>query len=135
MALLLHTSPSPASATSEEQATEILVYEGQCGGGLLVAATSPASGGASSLAPLQHRNSLPLVQSRLPPAPPFPSPSHHAGGTSTSHRSSPYATRSDVQGVLSFARCRACTPGTHARKDEDGLLLEFPWNRTRTCFV
>jgi hypothetical protein len=26
-------------------------------------------------------------------------------------------------------------PGTHARKDEDGLLLEFPYNPTRTCTV
>jgi hypothetical protein len=31
--------------------------------------------------------------------------------------------------------CRAYTPGTHARKDEDGLLLEFPCNPTRTCTV
>jgi hypothetical protein len=31
--------------------------------------------------------------------------------------------------------CRAYTPGTHARKDEDGLLLEFPYNPTRTCTV
>jgi hypothetical protein len=30
-------------------------------------------------------------------------------------------------------RCRAYSPGTHARKDEDGLLLEFPCNPTRTC--
>jgi hypothetical protein len=27
------------------------------------------------------------------------------------------------------------SPGTHARKDEDGLLLEFPCNPTRTCTV
>jgi hypothetical protein len=31
--------------------------------------------------------------------------------------------------------CRAYTPGTHARKDEDRLLLEFPCNPTRTCTV
>jgi hypothetical protein len=30
---------------------------------------------------------------------------------------------------------RAYSPGTHARKDEDGLLLEFPSNRTRTRSV
>jgi hypothetical protein len=30
---------------------------------------------------------------------------------------------------------RAYSPGTHARKDEDGLLLEFPCNPTRTCTV
>jgi hypothetical protein len=31
--------------------------------------------------------------------------------------------------------CRAYTPGTHTRKDEDGLLLEFPCNPTRTRYV
>jgi hypothetical protein len=31
--------------------------------------------------------------------------------------------------------CRAYTPGTHARKEEDKLLLEFPCNPTRTRFV
>jgi hypothetical protein len=31
--------------------------------------------------------------------------------------------------------CRAYTPGTHARKDEDGLLLKFPCNPTRTRSV
>jgi hypothetical protein len=31
--------------------------------------------------------------------------------------------------------CRAYIPGTHARKDEDGLLLEFPCNPTRTRSV
>jgi hypothetical protein len=31
--------------------------------------------------------------------------------------------------------CRAYSPGTHARKDEDWLLLEFPCNPTRTCTV
>jgi hypothetical protein len=31
--------------------------------------------------------------------------------------------------------CRAYTPGTHARKDEDGLLLEFPCNPIRTHSV
>jgi hypothetical protein len=31
--------------------------------------------------------------------------------------------------------CRAYTPGTHTRKDEDGLLLEFPCNSTRTRSV
>jgi hypothetical protein len=31
--------------------------------------------------------------------------------------------------------CRAYSSGTHARKDEDGLLLEFPYNPTRTCAV
>jgi hypothetical protein len=30
------------------------------------------------------------------------------------------------------ATCRAYTPGTHTRKGEDGLLLEFPCNPTRT---
>jgi hypothetical protein len=32
-------------------------------------------------------------------------------------------------------RCRAYSPGTHARKDEDGLLLEFHCNPTRTRSV
>jgi hypothetical protein len=31
--------------------------------------------------------------------------------------------------------CRAYSPDTHARKDEDGLLLEFPCNPTRTRSV
>jgi hypothetical protein len=31
--------------------------------------------------------------------------------------------------------CRAYSPGTHARKDEDELLLEFPCNPTRTYTV
>jgi hypothetical protein len=31
--------------------------------------------------------------------------------------------------------CRAYTSGTHARKEEDGLLLEFPCNSTRTRSV
>jgi hypothetical protein len=30
---------------------------------------------------------------------------------------------------------RAYSLGTHARQDEDGLLLEFPCNTTRTCTV
>jgi hypothetical protein len=38
-----------------------------------------------------------------------------------------------------FARlvicCRAYSPGTHARKEEEGLLLEFPGNPTRTRSV
>jgi hypothetical protein len=28
--------------------------------------------------------------------------------------------------------CRAYSPGTHTRKDEDGLLVEFPCNPIRT---
>jgi hypothetical protein len=31
--------------------------------------------------------------------------------------------------------CRTYSPGTHARKDEDGLLLEFSCNPTRTRSV
>jgi hypothetical protein len=31
--------------------------------------------------------------------------------------------------------CRAYSPCTHARKEEDGLLLEFPCNPTRTRSV
>jgi hypothetical protein len=31
--------------------------------------------------------------------------------------------------------CQAYSPGTHARKEEDGLLLEFPCNPTRTRSV
>jgi hypothetical protein len=31
--------------------------------------------------------------------------------------------------------CRAYSPGTHTRKDEDGLLLESPCNPTRTHSV
>jgi hypothetical protein len=34
-----------------------------------------------------------------------------------------------------MTNCRAYTPGTHARKDEDELLLEFPCNPTRTRSV
>jgi hypothetical protein len=36
---------------------------------------------------------------------------------------------------MCLGACRAYSPGTHARKDEDGLLLEFPCNPTRTCTV
>jgi hypothetical protein len=32
-------------------------------------------------------------------------------------------------------KCRAYSPGTHARKEEDRLLLEFPCNPIRTCSV
>jgi hypothetical protein len=35
----------------------------------------------------------------------------------------------------SLANCRAYSPGTHTRKDEDGLLLEFPCNPIRTRSV
>jgi hypothetical protein len=38
--------------------------------------------------------------------------------------------RSHTQG-----ECRAYSPGTHTRKDEDRLLLEFPCNPTRTHTV
>jgi hypothetical protein len=31
--------------------------------------------------------------------------------------------------------CRAYSLGTHARKDEDGLLVEFPCNPIRTRSV
>jgi hypothetical protein len=31
--------------------------------------------------------------------------------------------------------CRAYTPGTHTRKDEDILLLEFPYNHSSTRSV
>jgi hypothetical protein len=34
--------------------------------------------------------------------------------------------------TMSSGACRAYTPGTHIRKDEDGLLLEFPCNPIRT---
>jgi hypothetical protein len=34
-----------------------------------------------------------------------------------------------------WSECRAYTPGTHARKEEDELLLEFPCNSTRTRSV
>jgi hypothetical protein len=41
-----------------------------------------------------------------------------------------------AQRMISLAGwCRAYSSGTHARKDEDGLLLEFPCNPTRTCTV
>jgi hypothetical protein len=36
---------------------------------------------------------------------------------------------------FSLDLCRAYSPGTHARKDEDGLLLEFPCTPTRTRSV
>jgi hypothetical protein len=38
-------------------------------------------------------------------------------------------------GSVQLRRCRAYTPGTHARKEEDELLLEFPYNPTRTRSV
>jgi hypothetical protein len=31
--------------------------------------------------------------------------------------------------------CRAYSPSTHARKEEDGLLIEFPYNPIRTRSV
>jgi hypothetical protein len=37
--------------------------------------------------------------------------------------------------IATIYRCRAYTPGTHARKEEDVLLLEFPCNPTRTHAV
>jgi hypothetical protein len=37
--------------------------------------------------------------------------------------------------TMCLGACRAYSPGTHARKDENGLLLEFPCNHTRTRFV
>jgi hypothetical protein len=36
--------------------------------------------------------------------------------------------------IMTWA-CRAYSPCTHARKEEDGLLLEFPCNPTRTRSV
>jgi hypothetical protein len=36
---------------------------------------------------------------------------------------------------LTKTRCRVYSPGTHARKEEDRLLLEFPCNPTRTRTV
>jgi hypothetical protein len=36
---------------------------------------------------------------------------------------------------MTKASCLAYSPGTHARKDEDGLLLEFPNNPIRTRSV
>jgi hypothetical protein len=38
-------------------------------------------------------------------------------------------------GIDRFCSYRAYTPGTHAKKEEDGLLLEFPCNPTRTRSV
>jgi hypothetical protein len=37
--------------------------------------------------------------------------------------------------TMCLGACRAYSLGTHARKDEDGLLLEFPCNPTRTRSV
>jgi hypothetical protein len=37
--------------------------------------------------------------------------------------------------ILGRPFCRAYTPGTHASKEEDKLLLEFPCNPTRTRSV
>jgi hypothetical protein len=37
--------------------------------------------------------------------------------------------------LLQTQQCRAYSPGTHARKDEDGLLVEFPCNLIRTRSV
>jgi hypothetical protein len=44
---------------------------------------------------------------------------------------------SDCYSRLQCARgaCWAYSPGTHARKEEDRLLLESPCNSTRTRFV
>jgi hypothetical protein len=41
----------------------------------------------------------------------------------------------DSMTIYPINPCRAYTPGTHARKEEDGLLLEFPYNSTRTHSV
>jgi hypothetical protein len=35
-------------------------------------------------------------------------------------------------GIAILGTCRAYSTGTHARKEEDGLLLEFTCNPTRT---
>jgi hypothetical protein len=40
-----------------------------------------------------------------------------------------------VQFKFEDGTCRAYSPGTHTRKGEDGLLLEFPCNPTRTRSV
>jgi hypothetical protein len=37
--------------------------------------------------------------------------------------------------IMCSGACRAYTPGIHAKKEEDGLLLEFPCNSTRTRSV
>jgi hypothetical protein len=41
----------------------------------------------------------------------------------------------DIIKIMQMEGCRAYTPGTHARKDKDGLLLEFPCNPIRTRSV
>jgi hypothetical protein len=41
----------------------------------------------------------------------------------------------EVSACPNLGFCRAYTPGTHTRKDEDILLVEFPCNPTRTCSV
>jgi hypothetical protein len=41
----------------------------------------------------------------------------------------------NVWNIEHLRRCRAYSPGTHTRKDEDGFLLEFSCNPTRTCTV
>jgi hypothetical protein len=45
------------------------------------------------------------------------------------------AYRGELQAWRERSWCRAYSLGTHARKDEDGLLIEFPCNPTRTCTV
>jgi hypothetical protein len=40
--------------------------------------------------------------------------------------------RDEPLDTVNETHCRAYSLGTHARKEEDGLLLEFPCNPTRT---
>jgi hypothetical protein len=56
------------------------------------------------------------------------------------HHAIAYASKTLIGPQLNYATtekqlCRAYSPGTHTRKDEDGLLLEFPCNPIRTCSV
>jgi hypothetical protein len=75
---------------------------------------------------LGRRDAIPATVDHVRPPPCL---QHHAGHCYNNL---------DVVGHAGTARrhaCRAYSPGTHARKDEDGLLLELPCNPTRTCTV
>jgi hypothetical protein len=43
--------------------------------------------------------------------------------------------KSHAELMKELGQCWAYTPGTHTRKDDDGLILEFPCNPTRTRSV
>jgi hypothetical protein len=61
--------------------------------------------------------------------------SSRGGGTRLIQFESPRWRPKAIQVRVPFKVCRAYSPGTHARKEEDRLLLKFPCNPTRTRSV